>query len=34
MVKVCKTKLISPSINLIDKAKLLIGIEPVIKRKN
>lgn len=30
---VCETKLIVPSNNLIDKAKLLIGIEPEIKEK-
>ena len=33
-LEVCETKLISPSNNLIDKAKLLIGIEPEIKEKN
>ena len=32
-LEVCETKLISPSNNLIDKAKLLIGIEPEIKEK-
>jgi len=32
-IEVCETKLISPSINLIDKAKLLIGVEPEIKEK-
>ena len=32
-VEVCETKLISPSNNLIDKAKLLIGIEPELKEK-
>ena len=32
-LEVCETKLISPSNNLIDKAKLLIGIEPELKEK-
>lgn len=32
-LNVCETKLIAPSNNLIDKAKLLIGIEPEIKEK-
>ena len=32
-IEVCETKLISPSNNLIDKAKLLIGIEPELKEK-
>ena len=32
-LEVCETKLISPPRNLIDKAKLLIGFEPVIKEK-
>jgi len=32
-IEVCETKLISPSNNLIDKAKLLIGIEPKLKEK-
>ena len=32
-IEVCETKLISPSNNLIDKAKLLIGIELKIKEK-
>mgnify|MGYP000250453526 FL=1 len=32
-LNVCETKLISPSNNLIDKAKLLIGIEPELKEK-
>ena len=32
-LNVCETKLIVPSNNLIDKAKLLIGIEPEIKEK-
>ena len=32
-LNVCETKLIVPSNNLIDKAKLLIGIEPELKEK-
>ena len=32
-LNVCETKLIAPSNNLIDKAKLLIGIEPELKEK-
>ena len=32
-LNVCVTKLIAPSNNLIDKAKLLIGIEPELKEK-
>jgi cell division protein FtsI (penicillin-binding protein 3) len=32
-LNVCETKLIAPSNNLIDKAKLLIGIKPEIKEK-
>ena len=32
-LNVCETKLITPSNNLIDKAKLLIGIEPELKEK-
>jgi len=33
-LNVCETKLITPSNNLIDKAKLLIGIKPELKEKS